>query len=151
MWTVIKEAPHKAKALFLVGVIFLFLAFANFSTYAELKEGRAETRYYRAQFILFNDLRVWAVFFGIAGVVALWASVVHKYNVGFFATMLMATWWAGLFVASLMMTGYPRIIPSILMWSLISIFLYIIASWPEWVTANELDKELDRLEKPYEK
>lgn len=140
MWSIIRNTPHKAKALFLVGVIYVFLAAANFSTYAELKNGKSDRRYYAAQFSLFNDLRVWACFFGLAGVVAMVCAVTRRYYAGFFGAMLMAVWWACLFVASFAINGYGRIWPSILMWSLISMFLYIIAAWPE---VPELPKEVN--------
>ncbi len=151
MWAVMRCTAHKARSLVVIGIIFLFLSAANFSTYSELKEGRADRRYYEAAFVLCNDLRFWAVLFGIAGLVAIVSAFTKRYPLGFFATMLMTSWWAGLFAASLLMTGYPRIIPSILMWSLISVFLYIIASWPEMYNVADMEKEAVRLEQEYEK
>jgi hypothetical protein len=121
---------HKARALALIGIIFVFVGLANFTTYHELSP--ASRVAYEGQFTLFSDLRVWGCFFALAGVVGIVAAYTKKYSIGFFAMMLMSTWWGALFAVGLVLSGYTRIIPSILTWILISGFLYIISSWPEF-------------------
>lgn len=127
-------ASYKQKALALIGVIFIFVGLANFATYHELTPTSRVA--YKAQFLLFSDLRVWGSLFMLAGLIGVVAAFLRQYMVGFSAMMLMSTWWGALFVSGLTLTGYIRIIPSILIWFLISVFLYIIAAWPEFPSEN---------------
>jgi hypothetical protein len=128
--TLLHLRSQKAKALCLIGVIFVCVGAANFTTYHELSPTSRTA--YEGQFTLFDDLRVWACFFMAAGFIGIWAALFNRYTVGFFSMMLMSTWWAALFGVGLVLSGYTRIIPSILTWILISSFLYIISSWPEF-------------------
>lgn len=123
---------RKAQALVLVGVIFVCVGLANYTTYHELTPQSRVA--YRGQFELFADLRVWGTFFIISGAAAIVAAYCNRLLVGFFALMLMSSWWGALFVVGLALTGYTRIIPSILTWLLISGFLYTLSSWPEFPT-----------------
>ncbi len=129
---------QKAKALALIGVIFVCVGLANFTTYHELSPTSRIA--YAGQFTLFSDLRVWACFFMLAGAVGIWAAFAKQYFIGFFAMMLMSTWWGALFIVGLLLEGYTRIIPSILTWILISAFLYIISSWPEFPPKERVDQ-----------
>jgi hypothetical protein len=123
---------QKARALALAGLTYVFLGGANFATYGELNAGRAEDRYYKAHFSVFEDLRLWAVLFILAGVAGIVCAVKRKFHQGFSVLILMSSWWASMFVVSLLMTGYMRIVPSILIWALVSLFLYILSAWPEY-------------------
>jgi Trk-type K+ transport system membrane component len=123
---------QKARALALASLSFIALGATNFATYAELNAGRAEDRYYRAHFAVFDDLRIWAVFFMISGVVGLVCAIKRNFHIGFSALISMSSWWSGMFVASWLLTGYTRIIPSILIWALMSLFFYILSTWPEY-------------------
>ncbi len=123
----------KGRALFLAGIMFVMVGLSNVVTAHELNPALPSYQAYEAQFMLVDGLAFWGWLFTLAGVVAIVAAVVKRYYVGFFSLMLMSMWWAGLFAASLMSTGYTRIIPSIFTWGLISVFLYTISSWAEVV------------------
>jgi Trk-type K+ transport system membrane component len=137
---------QKARSLALASIIYIFVGATNFSTYVEINAGRAETRYYEAQFSLFSDLRVWAVLFILAGVVGFVCALKRNFHLGFAALMLMSSWWGSLFAASLVLTGYTRIVPSILTWLLISLFLYLQASWPEYPSEYEVAKKMEEMD-----
>lgn len=148
MWTMIKNAPSKAKALFLVSLIYVMVGVSYYATADELKPNQPSYQAYRAQFSMFHSLRPWGMLFIVAGLVGMFFACKRGkfYYYGFFSLMLMSVWWAGLFTASLSLTGYTRVVPSILIWIMISVFLYIISAWPEMYTEAELSRELNRLE-----
>lgn len=122
---------QKARCLFLAGIMFMMIGWSNIATASELNPKLPSYQAYEAQFMLVSGLRFWGFLFAVAGVVACVTAVLQKYPTGFFALMFMSSWWSGLFAVSLAYTGYNRIIPSIFVWGLISVFLYTISSWPE--------------------
>lgn len=128
---------QKARALALAGLAFMAIGATNFATYGELNAGRAEDRYYRAHFSMFDDLRIWAIFFMTAGLVGIVCAVKRHFHLGFSALILMSSWWSSMFAASLLMTGYARIVPSIMIWALVSLFFYILSAWPEYGAFDE--------------
>lgn len=146
---------YKSRALALVGLIFLLVGWAQFSTYQELTPQAKLV--YQAQLSIFPDLRIWALTFMLSGILAIVTAVTKHYWVGFCGLMLVSSWWASLFLASWLINEYSRTWSSILTWSLISVFLYIIAAWPEFpdpqLIADAKDRvsdvtlELDLLEK----
>ena len=122
----------KGRALFLTGLMFFMVGLSNVVTADEVKPSLPAYQAYAAQFMLVDTLAFWGSLFMLAGTVAIFYSFRRlEYHIGYFAVMFMAMWWAGLFAASLASTGYTRIIPSIFVWSLISLFLYTISSWQE--------------------
>lgn len=134
MWSALKGAvvTPRSRALLLAGVMFIMVGLSNIVTANEIHPHLPSYQAYVAQFSMFDGLVWWGSFFMVAGIIAIIASCWDKYlYVGFFSLMLMAMWWAGLFAASLLMTGYTRIIPSIFTWGLISLFLYTVSAWKE--------------------
>lgn len=122
----------KGRALLMAGIMFIMVGLSNVATADELRPGLPSYQAYEAQFMLVEGLAFWGSLFMLAGVVAVFFSFRRdQYYMGYFAVMFMALWWAGLFLVSLITTGYTRIIPSIFVWGLISVFLYTISSWQE--------------------
>lgn len=122
----------KGRTLLMAGVMFFMVGLGNVTTANELKPELPSYQAYRAQFLLVEGLEFWGSLFMLAGVVAIFFSFQRdRYHMGYFAVMFMAMWWATLFLVSLIATGYTRIIPSIFVWGLISVFLYTISSWQE--------------------
>jgi hypothetical protein len=121
----------KGRCLFLAGILFIMVGLSNIVTAEEVVPGIPSYQAYAAQFRMVESLVFWGTLFVLAGLWAIFSTFRGKYYSGFFSLMLMSMWWAGLFGASLLMTGYTRIIPSIFTWGLISVFLYTISSWQE--------------------
>lgn len=127
-----KAVPSpKGRCLFLAGILFIMVGMSNVVTAEEIQPHLPAYQAYAAQFSMIDGLEFWGSLFMVAGVWAIISVFTRKYYAGFFSLMLMAMWWAGLFGASLLMTGYTRIVPSIFTWGLISVFLYTISSWQE--------------------
>lgn len=124
---------QKARCLFLAGIMFVMIGWSNIATADELNPRLPAYQAYEAQFMLVKGLEFWGFLFAVAGIVAIAGAFIDRYPLGFFSLMFMSSWWSGLFAVSLLYTGYSRIIPSIFVWALISVFLYTISSWPEAV------------------
>lgn len=128
---VAKVPSPKGRCLFLAGVLFIMVGISNIVTAEEIQPHLPAYQAYAAQFMIVEGLEFWGLLFVLAGGWAIVSVFTRKYYIGFFSLMLMSMWWAGLFGASLLISGYTRIIPSIFTWGLISMFLYTISSWQE--------------------
>lgn len=142
--------PRKAWACLLSGIIFVLTGLSQFLTYNDL--GPKSKLNYQAHLTLFHDLRVYGVLFMVTGIVAILAPLWKRYSVGFFALMLMSTWWSMLFLVSFSLNGYSRSLIGTMTWLLVSGFLYIISSWieyPDPLLAEEsyIEKERNSHEK----
>lgn len=133
-WRIITQhiPSPKGRVLLLAGILFVMVGLSNVATADELNPRLPSYQAYEAQFMLVEGLAFWGSLFMLAGVVGVFFAFRRaQYYAGYFALMFMAMWWAGMFAASLISTGYTRIVPSIFVWGLISVFLYTISSWQE--------------------
>lgn len=122
----------KGRVLALAGSLFVLIGLGNIVTADELSPTLPSYQAYRAQFVIVESLVFWGALFCLAGATAVFFSFKEKlHHWGFFSLMLMASWWGTLFIASLVSTGYTRIVPSIFMWGLLVVFLYTVSTWQE--------------------
>lgn len=118
----------RSRALTLLGFIYLLIGLAQYTTSDQLTGPALKA--YKAH-LAFMPISSWGILFVIAGVAALSAAFLGKHTFGFFATMYMSSIWCMLFVVSFMLTGYGRIIPSILIWGFVAAIIYVMSAWPD--------------------
>lgn len=133
----------KSSLLALLGIIYVAIGVANWSTSTEVEATQSGRDTYKAQFELSNGLHVWGALFILVGIVAFCAAAYGKHVYGFFVTTFMSIWWTTMFLVSLCVTGYGRILPQIFLWTMISLFQYCLSSWPEypWPVEGDLNEK----------